>query len=227
MAYVLGYIYADGSLDDSPRIRARYFSINSIDESTIRNIRSVLGSEHTVVRLAPTSENRKEKFLLRIGSHGMYDDLEKLGLYPNKSLTMSFPKIPKEFLPDFVRGYFDGDGCAYLEMGKGVSREKIVKRLRVIFTSGSREFLEGLQDMISDSVDCAGKIYESHRALQLVYGTKESMRIFVFLYRGANASLYLQRKFDVFLRYFKLRKKSIDKEAQSVINWANHGHVVK
>lgn len=227
MAYVLGYIYADGSLDNSPRIRAKYFSINSVDEDTIRNIREVLGSGHTVVRLAPTSENRKEKFLLRIGSHAMYDDLEKLGLYPNKSLTMSFPKIPQDFLSDFVRGYFDGDGCAYLEMSEGISQERIIKRLRTIFTSGSRGFLEGLQEVIACKTDCVGKIYVSHRAFQLVYGTKESMEVFVFLYGNARRQLFLKRKFEVFLKYFRMRKKPIDKEVEKMVKWVDYGHVVK
>jgi len=26
-------------------------------------------------------------------------------------MVVEFPDVPKEYLPDFIRGYFDGDGC--------------------------------------------------------------------------------------------------------------------
>lgn len=37
-----------------------------------------------------------------------------MGLTPRKSLTLTFPtenQVPIEYLPYFVRGYFEGDGC--------------------------------------------------------------------------------------------------------------------
>ena len=41
------------------------------------------------------------------------EDLKKLGCVENKSLILTFPteqQVPKEFVYDFIRGYFDGDG---------------------------------------------------------------------------------------------------------------------
>ena len=35
MAYVLGYIYADGNLDDSPYMRGKYIKITSTDLDSI------------------------------------------------------------------------------------------------------------------------------------------------------------------------------------------------
>ena len=44
----------------------------------------------------------------------------------NKSTQIDFPSVPKEYLPDFIRVFFDGDGSAYNIKGN---------RLNTAFTS--------------------------------------------------------------------------------------------
>src|SRR3989344_1919719 len=119
MAYVLGYIYADGSLNDSPYMRGKYVQVSSVDKSSIERIKRWLDSEHKITEAKPTFIGGRICFKLRIGSHKIYNDLFRLGLYPNKSLTVKFPRIPKKYFSHFVRGYFDGDGCIYFEKRKG------------------------------------------------------------------------------------------------------------
>lgn len=55
----------------------------------------------------------KDEFLsykLEIYSSKMADDLINLGCVPNKSLILLPPNLTDEFIPHFLRGYFDGDG---------------------------------------------------------------------------------------------------------------------
>jgi len=145
MAYVLGYWYADGSLENAEYIRGKYIRVTSVDLKTIEKIKKWFRSEHPIVVLLPTKLHPgKIRYFLRIGDHILYGDLIRLGLYPNKSLTIIFPKIPKDFLSDFVRGYLDGDGCVFFHSSPGITKKRIVKRLSVIFTSGSFDFLMGL-----------------------------------------------------------------------------------
>ena len=59
--------------------------------------------------LAPSSPTRSIPTLI-INSKEIKRDLEKLGVLANKSLTVPFPDVPKEFLSSFVRGVIDGDG---------------------------------------------------------------------------------------------------------------------
>ena len=75
MAYVLGYIYADGSLDDSPYMRGKYIQITSTDEDSIERIKKWLSSEHNVNTKRSSFIGGKICFMLRIGSHKIYDDL--------------------------------------------------------------------------------------------------------------------------------------------------------
>lgn len=204
MAYVLGYLYADGSLEFAPYIRAKYMRVTSTDLDRIEVIRSALHSAHTIVKIRKGG-NYKDKYLLRIGSHRIFDQLTALGMTPNKSKTMEFPDVPQRFLADFVRGYFDGDGCAYLEMRKNGRP----KRLLCVFTSGSVKFLQVLHDKLQKQIGLVGQgLYEhgsTEGAYQLRYSSADSIRLFKFMYQPpVNEDLFLRRKYAIFTRYFEL-----------------------
>ena len=64
----------------------------------------------------------------------------------NKSLTLTFPteeQVPKEYIYDFIRGYFDGDGSInYYEKQNAfhlnfVGTEAFIKELSKYFEGGS------------------------------------------------------------------------------------------
>jgi hypothetical protein len=65
-----------------------------------------------------------------------------LGGTENKSLTLEFPEVPKEYLPDFIRGYFDGDGS--------IMRLKN-NRVNSAFTCGSKKFLIKLHQALKEN----------------------------------------------------------------------------
>lgn len=193
-AYIVGFIFADGHLENAPYIRGKYVRFTSTDYSILEQIKNALNSSHKIVTTPPTGRC-KEKYLLRIGSHKIYNDLKALGLHPRKSLDMRFPEIPYKFLPDFVRGYFDGDGTITFEKVKGRNSN----RLKVIFTSGSKVFLLSLALALEKA--CAiklAKIYNSHRSYQLIYRSKEALNVLNFIYGMLSDSKgpYLERKYN-------------------------------
>ena len=221
MAYVLGYLFADGSMEDASYLRGKYVRVTSTDKSTILKIKKWMKSEHTIVRLPPNKEySGKTRYLLRIGSHVLYDGLIKKGIYPKKSLTVKFPNIPDKYLSSFVRGYFDGDGCVYLYT-KRTNKLIIVKKLSTIFTSGSFDFLKELCDTLDKKLDLnQKKIYKSKGAFQLRYSTKDSIKLFSFLYFGCKSNEFLKRKFYIFKRYFELRPIKLDRLSTKIIKMA-------
>ncbi|MCX6717839.1 MAG: hypothetical protein NTU76_04165 [Candidatus Taylorbacteria bacterium] len=221
MAYVLGYLYADGSMEDAFYIRGKYIKVTSIDKDRIVIIKKLLNSKHKIVKIPPDNYKRKIRFLLRIGSHKLYKRLVELGLYPNKSLTIKFPRIPSSVLNHFIRGYFDGDGCVYLERKIGISGELITKRLLSVFTSGSKLFLSGLSMKLIKKIEENDiKIYKSHRSYQLRYSTRSSMNLFKFMYNNVQKGLYMQRKFDKFKEYFSLQPQRINSKIKKILNTA-------
>lgn len=228
MAYVLGYLYADGSLEDAPYLRGKYIRVTSVDESTIIKIKTWLQSEHKIVALKPNKNQKtKIRYLLRIGSHKLYNSLSKIGLYPNKSLTIRLPEIPTKFVHHFVRGYFDGDGCVNLYLSNGKRQRLIIRKLSVIFSSGSKKFLEDLLMMLRKNIPLTQtKIYKGSRCFQLRHSTADSIALFKFLYKNTNNNLFLRRKFDIFLKYFRLRPSKIDNNIKNILKYTI-GHVVK
>ena len=201
MSYVLGFITADGSLEDAPYLRGKYLRIYSSDVDIVEKIKSALGSEHKIVSIAPQEVciegkryNSRERYMLRIGSQEIYNDLLALGVTPHKSKTIQFPVVPRDFIPAFLRGYLDGDGCISIYGKK--------KRLSVTFTSGSKLFLEGL----SKTVSCAlglktHKVFQNHRAFQIKYSTKEAVIILKYIYLDISNGLFLDRKHKIFLAF--------------------------
>ena len=223
MAYVLGYWYADGSLEDASYLRGKYIRVTSVERYIIEKIKNWMDSKHTVVSLKPTLPNGKKRYLLRIGSHKLYDTLISLGLYPKKSLTIQFPFVPKEYIYDFIRGYLDGDGCVHLQKSRGIKKKIIVKKLSVIFTSGSRLFLEKLNHILRKFAGVSqDKVYRGQRAFQLRYGTLDSIKVFKFLYQNTSDDLFFKRKFIIFIKYFRLRPIRIDDEIRILMAHNNH-----
>ncbi len=226
MAYVLGFLYADGNITDSKISRTQYVSFDSVDKEILEKIRIVLSSNHKI-QVKPAkilthfNGNYKSSigYRLRIGSREMFADLINLGVTPRKSLTITFPKdILVDYTNHFIRGYFDGDGCVHIIRGNGKYGQRILKGLKVIFTSGSKIFLQELQKKLKGIGIENGRIYFSSRAYSLKYPTTESVKLFKFLYN--NSSFYLKRKFDTFIEYFRLRPSRFN----SIITL---GHVAK
>jgi len=210
MAYVLGFISADGSLEDASYLRGKYLRICSGDREILEKIKRAMDSEHTIVIVKPKEHCwygkkyiSKEQYMLRIGSHEIYNDLIILGITPRKSKTINLPKIPLDFVKSFFRGYLDGDGCINIYKKK--------KRLSVTFTSGSELFLRQLADKISLSVDIkAHNVFRNNRAFQIKYSTKEAAPLLKYIYSDAITSLYLERKYSKFLDFIKLYPKWVE-----------------
>jgi hypothetical protein len=204
MAYVLGYLFADGSLENSPSIRGKYVRVSSTDKDRIEYIRKVLGSEHNIISDKP-SVRHKIRHLLRIGDQRLYTGVTNRGITERKSLTMPFPDVPLPFLPAFVRGYFDGDGCARIDVVHGKP-----KRILAIFTSGSKQFLETLHKKLVSEIGILGSGLYKHGstkgAYQLRYSARDSLRLFLFMYPAPfDVRLCLKRKYAIFEKYLALR----------------------
>lgn len=206
MSYVLGYIYADGSLENSTKIRGKYLRISSTDKDSILRIRKWLSSQHTIVNEGSKWKNGKDRYLIRIGNSDLYDSLIEKGLYPRKSLSIEFPKIPKKYVIDFIRGYFDGDGCVYPYIIRKNGRN-YPRKLSVIFTSGSEKFLIQLSRQISDIMNVTiKKPMVNTRSFQIRYSTHDSLTFFKLLYKNCKKGDYLQRKYERFEYFIETKK---------------------
>ncbi|MHB1316858.1 MAG: hypothetical protein ACYCZW_03325 [Minisyncoccota bacterium] len=77
MAYVLGYIYADGTLIKADYMRGRYITITSADPGSMERLKRYMDSEHVIFNRKIIREKGKLQYGLKIGSHKIYNDLVK------------------------------------------------------------------------------------------------------------------------------------------------------
>ena len=191
MAYVLGFIYADGTLSNL----LNHFSISQKEPEILNKIKDLMSSEHKIVR-----RHNQELYTLTIGNKIMINDLLALGLTPNKSLDVKFPILDKALYGHFIRGYFDGDGCIGCFSGGW----------RVSFVSGSKALLEGLRETLFNQIGTSNiqTIHSSSvsRAYQLYYcRNSDLVRLYNFFYDDLTVreGLFLARKHELFLRCYK------------------------
>lgn len=106
-AYWLGFLYADG-YNSTTYIQ---LGISSIDINHLRKYRKSLNSTH------PISNKKNDNTVnITISDKQITKDLTKLGCINNKTYKGKFPnynQIPQIYMRDFIRGFFDGDGCIH------------------------------------------------------------------------------------------------------------------
>lgn len=96
MAYVLGLIFADGCLLEHKN-GDHGLDITSKNKDLLLSIKSRMQSGHKIGQ-------KTRGWHLQIRNVKIYKDLLALGLTPRKSKTILFPKVPKVYMADFIRG---------------------------------------------------------------------------------------------------------------------------
>ncbi len=188
MAYILGFIFADGFIRKEKTKAELRIKIKDI--KLLKKINDALGSNY------PIKSEKTETgvvYFLSIYRMQVVDNLFKLGLTSNKSLTMLFPEIPSHYLFHFIRGYFDGDGHVSLRKNS----------LTIGFTCGSRSFLLQLKSLL-EAHDIRCSFYESNRksiSYNLIILAEGRKSFYQLLYK--DAKIYLERKFIIFKKFFE------------------------
>jgi len=202
MAYVLGYFAADGSMVQNNR-GAHFIEFTTTDKGFLNVLQKRFNSNHKITKRLVKNSAWKQSYRLQIGSKEWFSDLQKLGFTQNKSNTLRFPRVPSEYLTDFVRGYFDGDGCVYFKkhFAKDRGKERWVFTTR--FTSGSQKFLKKLLIVLRTSGLHGGFIVGKHTqsGCDLVFSHKDSLALYHFLYKNTKVTeLFLPRKYKLFTK---------------------------
>ncbi len=199
MAYVLGLIATDGCISRSGTVA---LCIN--DRELLQKVKSLMGSTHNIKCYG----HQEGLYNFSFSRQKLVSDLNKLGIFPNKSLTIRFPAVPDDFLTDFIRGVFDGDGSVFFD-----ERSENYP-VRTKFVSSSRDFIEKLESALQKLGMPARKIYEqpTKNAISYMfrYGHKDSERLFSIIYKDTRSGLYLERKYNKFLDGFKQKKSEIE-----------------
>jgi len=206
MAYVLGVIYTDGNLrpgilrdpNCSDTLRVGRFTVSQKEPELLSKILNLMSCDAKLLfrkRRAFKTGVSGETYYFHINNDEIYDDLLRIGLSPNKSLTMIFPEVPSIFTRHFIRGCWDGDGSVYIE--------KRSNSVKASFVSGSLEFIEGMLFQLYNEGFNKRTIYKQGKSFYFRYSGNQCAKLYHYFYDGVPEGQYLRRKYLIFKETMK------------------------
>lgn len=200
MAYVLGFFAADGTMIKNRR-GAHFIEFHITDRCVLEIIQEKMSSNHKISIRGRKQPQHRIGYRLQLGSKSLFFDLQSLGFTSKKSLILKFPTIPEIYTGDFIRGYFDGDGCVYFKHLRFADRKHPRHILMTRFTCGSSLFLTSLHIELKKHGVTGGIVQkkQSGNAFDLVFSHRDSLALFHLMYDTvAEQRLFLPRKYKLF-----------------------------
>ena len=202
-AYWLGFLYADGNISSTGNRLEVRLSIK--DLSHLEKFRSFLKLS-TEIRTGISNGNGFCHLAVR--NKHLWETLNTLGCYPQKSLILKFPKIDifignkKELVKHFIRGYIDGDGCLSLYKQ---SNGSIRTELNLV---GTLSFVTSINKLFKNKGYIRNKSCTNweNKAYSLSFSSVPSRKIARFLYENSN--IYLERKYNKYLEFCSLEDEN-------------------
>lgn len=198
--YWAGFISADGNINKNCNgVRIELALKDKEHLLKLADIVNFQGEilEHTRIR------NQKEEKSCSINFFGTWfkDSLQEyFDIGPQKTFSTNIsPKIPSEYILDYIRGYFDGDGSVFL------NKNKIV----VKFTSGSKDLINFFTDYFYAKGIRVRKniknITEKPQIdnMSIRYYGKNAIKILHWMYDNTTENIRLSRKYEIFTNYLK------------------------
>jgi len=196
MAYVLGFWFADGNIWKGG---SYIFSItqHKKDKYILERILKEMDSNYSL------TYDSRGCYSFKIVSKAIYDDIIGLGGKERKSLDCKFPVISREYLPDFVRGLWDGDGSVFY------NKHKRIKAYVSAYASASKSFIEQFYRVLKENIpDLRGGISKNNGSYLLRFSVKDTVLLKRFMYlEPMVGKLFLKRKYEVFLKAEELYEK--------------------
>ena len=227
MSYVLGLTVADGCIGIK-RIRKRdgakqyYFNITSKDKNLLEKVKKAMRGEQKVYRKSSDYTNEKKYYFIQIGHQKICNDLIRLGVWPNKTYSLEPIEVPNEYFPDFVRGFFDGDGSVYIYK---VNKETQIK---VGFVRPNLSFIQGFNQNLCKKLniplksihrDLPRKKNQTLAKYSIIFYIEDCEKLAEFMY-GNNPALYLDRKRIIFKKWKSIKRRNyIKRNYPSKIGW--------
>lgn len=178
-AYWLGFLFADGYNNETRGTVV--LTLHNQDLDTLNKFTKFMNTNK------PIGRNTDNSSKVVIESKHISKTLSKIGMIQKKTHVLEFPNIEKHLRKDFIRGYFDGDGCA--TYGK-----KIGYNITISIVS-TKSFLFKILDEIKDIKFSLVKRHKDRD--DNIYsitsgGVSNIIKFYYYLYDDSN--IYMSRK---------------------------------
>ena len=186
--YWIGFITADGNI--SKNFLSLSIQLKGEDREHLEKFKKFICSDAPIKEVYTTQGHLSYKITINSKELCAYLN-DFYNVFPNKSLKMVFPdNIPKEYIKDYIRGFFDGDGSIYFTR-KGQPTFSL--------SSGTKTFLETIKEKLDldNVVNYSGQVWRIS-----VTGVNKATKILNFLYEGSSEFNRLDRKYNRYLSIF-------------------------
>lgn len=188
-AYWLGFIYADGSINDRGRFE---LSLKSTDVEHLHKFAKYCGFTGKVtIGVAKCNDKIHWRCRMGFGNQALKKKFNNLGVIARKGSTLKFPKFitDPDLIRHFIRGYIDGDG------GLGIyhySRGTCI----ALYATGTKDMLTNIlfHLPIKTKATLRTKNLESNCFHFNIGGRLKAQAAIDYLYQ--NSTIYLDRKFE-------------------------------
>ncbi len=229
MAYILGFIFADGSLAISSGKNNLSFKIQIGDIEIIEAIRKCICPDKPLYNRKARPPGRKNQIGIDITNETICSDLVKLGvpIGSKKTYTMTLPDVPEDMFNHFVRGYFDGDGNLNIQKHKSK-----ITNINWNTSCVSHDWNQQLLEMIKKYLDVNGYLSKDNKKSKGIYFTGINALILLeWMYKRKHLSIYLNRKYQKYVslkdEYKRLKqgKKEYDSQTKTIIKY--YGFIIQ
>lgn len=203
-AYILGVLFADGSIQYKKKKYCVKLSWQEKDLTTLEKIRDIITPRRNLyfVKL-DNNPNWNNQYTLSITNKKLCDQLLKHGVFPNKTYTLKRPILDYDLIPHFIRGYFDGDGSV-TEKKKDIISPTI-GNLKVCVT-GTKDMIDFIdshfRNTFSISYCYICQSYASKHAYNLWLSGKKARLFLKMIYQGS--TIHLGRKYKIAKKYMDM-----------------------
>lgn len=205
-AYILGLLWSDGCLYQSPDSKSGWrLHLGMKDKDHISRVCNLI----TQGERKPTRQIRHKSndiWVFRTTDYSIIKSVRARGLIPRKSHDINWPiGIRKKYESDFIRGVFDGDGCAMVNK-KTNTKGKIYSYLSVSITGSQSPFMDQL---FSKLVHFSPRwyTYPNGRWRKIMIYGKDNVRQFAKYIYQSRSSFVLERKYQQFKTHGYIVKK--------------------
>lgn len=196
-SYFLGLFYSDGCMTKNKKIT---ISLRNYDVDLLYKIQEYFP-------FFKIKERANKMFELYTFSSKFYKDLLAVGCQPRKSFEnkdkIEF-NIPEHLIHHFIRGYFDGDGSIYKANHRNLYFFDIVSvsKKTIIYFNNIFNKNNITLTYREKGKDLKNRVIQNRYLIEC-HNSSEMFKIKNYLYK--DATIYLQRKFDLFQKVIPLK----------------------
>lgn len=201
--YWAGFIAADGNVQKDKNVNIK---LALKDKEHLQKFAKLINFQGNILEGTEGDQNQFHWCRINISGKWFIKALAKnFNIFPNKTFTISIPsQMPEEFLPHYLRGYFDGDGSVIMTA---------THQLRIDYTSGSKDLLNSITNYFYNKGIRVKKTHLNltekpfiQNEIHINYSGQNAIKILHILYDESTEDTRLTRKYERFINYIKEQK---------------------